>query len=72
MADFVGARRGLAEALEDAGVTPADFESVSPRRTVPAERRRIAPRHQVATDEVVAAASGIEQQAREVCKTTWA
>lgn len=67
---YLGALEGLDEAIEEAGVEPGDFEDGrSPEGLSVAERKAIADAAgQVTTDEVVQAAAGIEQQARDVCK----
>jgi hypothetical protein len=67
---FIGALEGLDKALDDAGVKPADFDGGRrPAGLSVAEQKAIADAAgQISTDEVVAASSGIEQQARDVCK----
>jgi hypothetical protein len=70
---FVGALDDLDKAIRDAGVKPSDFEDGKPPAGVSAaERRAIADAaSQIRTDEVVEAASGIEQQGRDVCKVNF-
>ncbi len=67
---LIGAIEGLDEALEDAGVDPADFQDGKPPAGLSVtDQKAIADAAgQVGTEEVVAATSGIEQQARDVCK----
>ncbi len=67
---FLAAVEGLDQALSDAGVEPADFEGGQPPADLSeAEQQAIAEAaDNIASDKVVAAASGIEQQARDVCK----
>ena len=68
---FLGAVEGLEEALDDAGVKPSEFEDgKAPAGLSAADRKAIAAAAtQITTDEVSAAASGIDQHARDVCKT---
>lgn len=67
---FLGALDGLAEAIKDAGVKASDFkDGKAPPGLSEADRKAIADAAgQIRTDDVVQAASGIEQQARDVCK----
>lgn len=68
---IIEALRALEEALEDAGVDPAtyDHEKPSPGLTA-AERDRIeAAADDVADPRTEAALAGVDQQARDVCKT---
>ena len=67
---FLGAVEGLEDALDDAGVKPSDFEDGRPPAGLSAADRKAiaAAATQITTDEVSAAASGIDQQARDVCK----
>ena len=67
---FVGALDNLDDAIRGAGVKPSDFEDGKPPAGLStAERRAIQDAaNQIRTDEVVEAASGIEQQGRDVCK----
>jgi hypothetical protein len=67
---FLGALDGLDEAIKDAGVKASDFkDGKAPSGLGEADKKAIADAAgQVRSDEVVAAASGIEQQARDVCK----
>ena len=70
MADLLRAVEGLDEAIDDAGVKPSDFEDGKPPAGLSAaDQKAIADAAgQITTDDVVAAATGIEQQARDVCK----
>jgi hypothetical protein len=67
---FNGALDDLDKAIKDAGVKPSDFKDGKPPAGLSAtETRAIADAAtQVETDDVVQAASGIEQQGRDVCK----
>jgi hypothetical protein len=67
---FVDAVGGLDKALDDAGVKASEFKDGQPPAGLSQEdRKAIADAvSQLRTDEVVQAASGIEQQARDVCK----
>jgi hypothetical protein len=67
---FNGALDDLDKAIKDAGVTASDFEDGKPPAGLSAtETKAIADAAtQVETDNVVQAASGIEQQGRDVCK----
>jgi hypothetical protein len=67
---FLGALDGLDQALDDAGLKPSDYEDGRPPAGVSAADRKAiaAAASQITTDEVSAAASGIDQQARDVCK----
>jgi hypothetical protein len=67
---FLGALAGLDDAIKDAGVKADDFKDGKPPAGLSeADRKAIAAAaDQMGTDEVVQAASGIEQQARDVCK----
>lgn len=66
----VTALEELRSALDDAGVEPGDFEDGRPPASLTGEQRRavVAAADRVADPDVVAAASGIETQARDVCK----
>jgi hypothetical protein len=70
---FNGALGDLDQAIKDAGVKPSDFEDGQPPAGVSAaERKAIADAAaQIRTDDVVEAATGIEQQARDVCKVNF-
>jgi hypothetical protein len=70
---FLGALDDLDKALEDAGVKPSDFvDGKPPAGLSAADRKAIADAaSQIRTDEVVQAASGIEQQGRDVCKVNF-
>jgi len=61
----------LVEALQDAGVDPATYDRRKPPAGLTdAERAAIdAAAQALATPEMVAALDGVEQQARDVCKT---
>jgi hypothetical protein len=67
---YLGALEGLDAAIEDAGVEASDFEGGRPPADLSeADRKAIADAAgQITTEEVVQAAAGIEQQARDVCK----
>lgn len=67
---YLRAVEGLDQAIEDAGVKPSDFDAGKPPSGLSEdEQKAIAEAAgQITTDEVIAAASGIEQQARDVCK----
>jgi hypothetical protein len=67
---FLGAIDTFARTLHDAGVAPGDFVDGQAPAGVSAETRtRIAQAaNELASDDVVTAANGIEQQAKDVCK----
>ncbi len=67
---LTGALRGLQDALDEAGVAASDFEDGKPPEGLaPADREDVAEAAQrVRAPDVVEAASGIETQARDVCK----
>jgi hypothetical protein len=67
---FNDALDGLAKALQDAGVKASDFHDGKPPTGLDAaDQKSIADAAtQLATDDVVQASAGIEQQARDVCK----
>jgi hypothetical protein len=67
---FLGALDGLHQALDHAHVKPSQFVAGKPPPGLaPADERAIIDAaDQLSSDEVVAAATGIEQQARDVCK----
>lgn len=67
---FLDAVEGLQGALKSAGVEAEDFEGGRPPAGLPtAQRRAVADAAgQLSRDDVVAAGSGIDQQARDVCK----
>jgi hypothetical protein len=67
---FLGALEGLDQAIKDAGYKPSDFKDGQPPAGLDAADRKsiVDAADQIRTDDVVAAASGIEQQARDVCK----
>jgi hypothetical protein len=67
---YLRAIEGLDQAIERAGVEPSDFDDGKPPAGLSeGDRKAIAEAAgQITTDEVIAAASGIEQQARDVCK----
>lgn len=62
---------GLADALDDAGVDPATYDRDKPPSDVtPAERDRIdAASGDLDSPATVQAFAGVQQQARDVCKT---
>ena len=67
----IDALQGLEEALEDAGVDPATYDSEKPPAGLSTEERdRIeAAATDVADPKTAAALAGVDQQARDVCKT---
>ncbi len=67
---FVGAVDGLQQALDDAHVKASQFVGGKPPAGLaPADEKAIIDAaDQLSSDEVVAAATGIEQEARDVCK----
>jgi hypothetical protein len=67
---YLVALDGLDKAIKHAGVRASDFKGGKPPAGLsPADQKAIAEAAgQVATDDVVAAATGIEQEARDVCK----
>ncbi len=70
--DTVTARIGdLVEALEDAGVDPATYDGRKPPAELSTEQRKAidTAARALVTPEMAAALDGVEQQARDVCKT---
>jgi hypothetical protein len=67
---FLGAVDGLDKAIKDAEVKPEAFKVGKPPPGLSAADKKAITdaANQMGTDEVVQAASGIEQQARDVCK----
>ena len=67
---FIGALEGLDQALEEAEVSAGDFKDGKPPAGLStADRKAIADAAgQIGSDDVVSATTGIEQQARDVCK----
>jgi hypothetical protein len=67
----IGALHSLKKALEDAGVDPATYDSKHPPPGLSkSERERIeAAASDVADPRTSAALTGVDQQARDVCKT---
>jgi hypothetical protein len=67
---FLGAIDAFAKTLADAGTKPGDFVNGKPPAGLSAaERTRIAnAASELSSSDVVEAASGIEQQAKDVCK----
>ncbi len=67
---YLRAIEGLDKAIKDAGVKPSDFDDGKPPSGLSeADQKAIAEAAgQITTDDVIAAATGIEQQARDVCK----
>ena len=61
----------LVEALEDAGVDPTTYDRSQPPAGLTEEEKGAidAAARALATPEMVAALDGVEQQARDVCKT---
>ena len=70
---FLTAVENLDAALEDAGASPEEFEKGrAPEGVSAADRRAVADAASgLTTEEVVGAAAGIEQQARDVCKVNF-
>jgi hypothetical protein len=70
---FLNAVENLDSALDDAGVSPEEFEGGRPPEELSqAEREAVADAASgLTTDEVAGAAGGIEQQARDVCKVNF-
>jgi hypothetical protein len=70
--DVVTSRIGaLVDALEDAGVDPATYDRKKPPAGLTQEQRKAidAAARALAAPEMIRALSGVEQQARDVCKT---
>ena len=67
---FLGAIDAFAGTLHDAGVKPEDFvDGQAPAGLSEDTRNRIAQAaNELSSDDVVTAANGIEQQAKDVCK----
>ena len=67
---YLRAIEGLDQAIRDAGVKPSDFDGGKPPAGLSeSDRKAIAEAAgQITTEDVIEAASGIEQQARDVCK----
>jgi hypothetical protein len=67
---FLGAIDAFAKTLDQSGVKPGDFvDGKPPDGLSAAERTRIADAaSELSSQDVVEAASGIEQQAKDVCK----
>jgi hypothetical protein len=67
---FLGAIEDLDKAIRAAGVKPSDFQDGKPPAGLSAtDSKAIADAaNQVAADEVAQAATGIEQEGRDVCK----
>ena len=67
---LLGAVDAFAQTLDELGVKPDDFvDGQAPAGLDPAKRTRIAnAANELASQDVVSAANGIEQQARDVCK----
>jgi hypothetical protein len=67
---FVGALDHLEKAIKDAGVKPSDFtDGRPPAGLSEADHKAIVDAaDQISSDDVTSAASGIEQQGRDVCK----
>jgi hypothetical protein len=70
---FLAALDGLQKALDRAGVEPSSFVGGKPPAGLTATQRTgIADAvAQLGTDDTLAAASGIEQEARDVCKVNF-
>lgn len=67
---FLNAVDGLQDALDEAGVEPGDFEDGAPPKDLDAAERKSVTdaADTLASAEVVDAATGIDQHARDVCK----
>jgi hypothetical protein len=67
---FLGALDGLDDAIKDAGYKPSDFKAGKPPKGLGAGQQKAISEaaNQIGADDVVQASSGIEQQARDVCK----
>ena len=67
---YLRAIEGLDTAIERAGVEPSDFDDGKPPAGLSeGDQKAIAEAAgQITTDDVISASSGIEQQARDVCK----
>ena len=67
---YLRAIEGLDKAIDDAGVKPSDFDDGKPPSGLSeADQKSIAEAAgQITTDDVIEAATRIEQQARDVCK----
>lgn len=67
---FIGALQGLGDAIASVGLKPADFVAASPPLGItPSDQTTIATAaDRLAQADVTEAASGIEQQAKDVCK----
>jgi hypothetical protein len=67
---FIGALDALRDAIKSAGVKPSDFKDGKPPKGLSVgDQKAIADAaSQIGTDDVVQASSGIEQEARDVCK----
>lgn len=67
---FLAALRGLQDALDEAGADPEDFDDGQAPQGLSAAQRAavVEAADRVRADDVVAAAGGIEAQARDVCK----
>jgi len=70
---FVSALDDLEKALKNAGAKPSDFEDGKPPAGLSADDRKaiVDAANQIASDDVAQAASGIEQQGRDVCKVNF-
>lgn len=70
---FLGALDGLDGALRDAGVRPSQFKDGKPPAALSASDRKTVAEaaNRLGTEDVVAAVTGIEQQARDVCKVNF-
>lgn len=62
---------GLDDALDEAGVDPATYDATNPPPDVSAQQRRAiaAAADEVARPEVAASLEGVQQHARDVCRT---
>ncbi len=67
---LVGAIASLRDAIVDAGIAPGDFVNGRPPAGLPEEKKAAieAAASALSSPDVVSAAAGIDQQARDVCK----
>jgi hypothetical protein len=67
---FLTPIRGLRDVLHDAGVAPSDYHDGTPPAGLSAAQRTAISQaaDHLASDSTVSAATGIDQQARDVCK----
>lgn len=67
---FLGALDGLDAAIKEAGVEPSDFKDGKPPAGLSVRQQQAIAdaADQISSDDVVAASTGIEQEARDVCQ----